>query len=128
LAVKEQDEENENDDQFGENEEENQQFEDFCKRFGKLIRYMKEGEGFGEVALTSHKPRTASVIARNRVEVLVLGKKHYDEVFLGVEREREEFIKKSFPMFDAIGSSQNIRLLLYSFKAKTFNKGDIVVH
>lgn len=47
-------------------------FEDFAKRFGKIVRYMKEGEGFGEIALTNNKPRTAGILAKGTVELLVL--------------------------------------------------------
>lgn len=66
---------------------------------------MKAGEGFGEIALTNNKPRTASIMTKTPVEMIVLTKKNYDEVFSNVERQREDFLKSTFPMFEEIGAS-----------------------
>ncbi|MFL6540411.1 MAG: ATP-binding cassette domain-containing protein [Chthoniobacterales bacterium] len=40
---------------------------------------LKEGDFFGEVALLTGAPRNATVIAREKVEVLTLAKEHFDE-------------------------------------------------
>ena len=46
-------------------------------RFSGVI--LKEGDFFGEVALLTGEPRNATVTARGAVELLTLGKEHFDE-------------------------------------------------
>jgi CRP-like cAMP-binding protein len=60
---------------------------------GNVVAVMKEGAGFGEMALIDNQPRSADIIARNDVLVLKMESddfleilKQRDEVALGVIR------------------------------------------
>jgi len=61
------------------------------------VRVMKPGEGFGELALTKNKPRSANILTKTAVEVMVLEKGPYEGFFGKIKKERDDFIKSSFP-------------------------------
>jgi len=46
----------------------------------KMMREMGEGSFFGEIAVLSGKPRTATVTAKTPVEALILERKTLDEI------------------------------------------------
>ena len=48
---------------------------------GKLIRVLKEGDFFGEIALFENIPRTATVRAETYCDLYTLDKKTFDKIF-----------------------------------------------
>jgi CRP-like cAMP-binding protein len=72
---------------------------------GKLINRMKKGDFFGEIALVTKMPRTATVIATSDVRVLVINErdfaallKHSPEVGRGVAEALAERIAPELPV------------------------------
>jgi CRP-like cAMP-binding protein len=49
-------------------------------RAGKKINTMKEGDFFGEIALVTKMPRTATVTATGNVDVLVITERAFDNL------------------------------------------------
>jgi len=98
-------------------DEETQEFEQMAARYGKILRYMRPGEGFGELALKENTPRTASIMTKTATEFLVLEKQFYDSICGKMEKEREEFIKSCFPLLStSISSSANLNYLMFCLK------------
>lgn len=102
-----------------EEKEEKSEFELQAEQYGRIIRYLKEGEGFGEIALKRSIPRTASILCKTDCDVLIMKKEHYELGFGKMQREKEEFLNSVFPMLKTnISSLNNYNYLLYSFKVK----------
>lgn len=92
-------------------------FEIMVSTLGKLVRYLREGEGFGEIALKRNIPRTASILCKTDCEFLTLSKEEYELGFGKMQREKEEFIYSIFPMLKTTTFSiEALNSLLYSFK------------
>ena len=53
----------------------NQNFPNF-----KVVKEMKAGESFGELALISNAKRNATIITNEDTHFLLIGKHHYDQV------------------------------------------------
>ena len=49
-------------------------------RRGETINTMKEGDFFGEIALVTKMPRTATVVAKTDVDVLVITERDFDSL------------------------------------------------
>jgi CRP/FNR family cyclic AMP-dependent transcriptional regulator len=49
-------------------------------RHGEKINTMKEGDFFGEIALVTKMPRTATVVAKTDVDVLVITERDFDSL------------------------------------------------
>lgn len=59
------------------------------KKDGSITTTLSEGDGFGEIALIERVKRTASVRAKEAVQVVVLEKKYFDLLFLPGSSERK---------------------------------------
>jgi len=92
-------------------------FEEYASRFGVLVRYMGPGESFGELALKNNAPRSASVLCSDDCEFLVITKQQFEQIFEKKDREKEEFIKTTFP-FLASMSTFIANYVLLSFKVR----------
>ena len=102
-----------------EEEEEKSEFEKNAAEYGKIVRVIQEGEGFGEVALKRNIPRTATIMCKTDCELLILRKEEYDLGFGRMQREKEEFLNMVFPMLKTnISSTHNYDYLLYSFRVR----------
>jgi cAMP-binding proteins - catabolite gene activator and regulatory subunit of cAMP-dependent protein kinases len=100
------------------------EFEEYASRFGRIARYSKQGESFGELALKNNAPRSAAILCKTDCEFLVITKNIYDAVFGKLEREREEFLKSAFPMLTtSVTSSANMNFLLFFFKTEVYPRG-----
>ena len=98
-------------------ENKEQAFEQYSAQFGKCMRTLEQGDGFGELALKNYSDRTASILCRTACEFLVMTKKQFDAIFLKKEREKEEFLRKLFPFINEDHTQiADINYLLYSFK------------
>ena len=94
-------------------------FEQYSAQFGKYMRTLEQGDGFGELALKNDSDRTASILCKTACEFLVMTKKQFDAIFLKKEREKEEFLRKIFPFINEDNTQvADINYLLYSFKVK----------
>lgn len=101
-----------------EDEDEGSNFRAIAAEYGKVVRVLKRGEGFGEVALKKNIPRTATILCKTTCEFLVMRKKQYELGFWRMQREKEEFLATVFPMLatGGISSTLNYNYLLYSFR------------
>lgn len=59
---------------------------------GNLIRHLQAGDGFGEMALLTGEPRSASVISNEPVEALKLSKEDFDEIVVHSDSVRRTFL------------------------------------
>ena len=100
----------------------------------QVVSYIMENEFFGEVALLTSSPRTASVRACEYTTVLYIKKKDFD-VFLGLNPEKKEKITstlnylrlmKSIPLFRELDSSL-INLLAGKMQKEEFKQGDKII-
>lgn len=104
-------------------------FEIMVLSLGKLVRYLREGEGFGEIALKRNIPRTASILCKKDCEFLTLSKEQYELGFGKMQREKEDFIHSIFPMLKNITFSIDIlNSLLYSFKTERYPRGHCIIN
>lgn len=95
----------------------NDKFEEFASQFGDLIRVIGDGESFGELALKNNIPRSASILCKTNCEFLVITKAQFDRMFLRKEREKEEFLRDTFPFLRTVPvSSKKFVDVLYCFK------------
>jgi cAMP-dependent protein kinase regulator len=60
---------------------------------GQLEATLGEGQIFGEVALVENKPRNATVVAKDQVEVYTLTKEQFQQTLAACEPMREELVK-----------------------------------
>jgi len=104
-------------------------FEIMVSSLGKLVRYLRVGEGFGEIALKRNIPRTASILCKRDCEFLTLSKEQYELGFGKMQREKEEFIHSIFPMLKNVAFSIDIlNSLLYSFKTERYPRGHCIIN
>lgn len=107
--------------------ETNKTCEDPMNKFGKIIREMKSGEGFGEQALLWNVKRTATVMTKTDCDLLIIEKKDF---VLVLDQYKEALFKKQdilnivFPLIKKnITSSKIIESILFSFKTMNLIKG-----
>jgi putative ABC transport system ATP-binding protein len=63
---------------------------------GRTVATLNEGDVFGEAALLTDQPRNATVVAREPLEVYVLGKTDFRSVVDGLPSFREQILKVLF--------------------------------
>lgn len=91
----------------------------------KKVRNMGAGSYFGEVALSTDKPRSASVIAAEDVHVVSLTKDSYQSIF---EKSIQALaVKAKFfeTFFDNCGK-ELVNRIAYVFKERTYSYGQVV--
>jgi CRP-like cAMP-binding protein len=80
------------------------------------VNVLKEGDGFGELALISDRPRAATVVARERVSLLVIQKYQFKRI-LGNISSRRVMTKirflQSLPYFSSWSQSAITKISLY---------------
>lgn len=107
--------------------ETNQTCEDSINKFGKIIREMKSGEGFGEQALLWNVKRTATVITKTDCDLLIIEKKDFVMVLDQYKEalfKKQDILNEVFPSIKKnITSSKIIESILFSFKTMNFIKG-----
>ncbi|XP_078495070.1 uncharacterized protein LOC113474879 [Ciona intestinalis] len=96
----------------------------------QTINEIQSGDVFGEVALLNHTTRTASVVCKDDVELLVVSKEDFDAIIRGpIYKQREEVIKychslhilSYWPVEDLTAAS------FVNFQYQYFRKGATVV-
>nr|XP_026693522.1 uncharacterized protein LOC113474879 isoform X2 [Ciona intestinalis] len=96
----------------------------------QTINEIQSGDVFGEVALLNHTTRTASVVCKDDVELLVVSKEDFDAIIRGpIYKQREEVIKychslhilSYWPVEDLTTAS------FVNFQYQYFRKGATVV-
>jgi len=107
---------------------EKQKFEEYADKFGKIVRYLKEEESFGELALKNNSKRTASILCKTDCEFLVIEKQQFDVLFGQEQKDKEEFLRMVFPSLGTnITSRDNFNYLVYSFKAESYGRGQNII-
>ena len=107
------------------------EFEEYLKRtYGKVLRQIKNGDGFGEQALLWNVRRTATVVASGDCDLLVIEKKDFAPILEEYKRayfRKEDLIDEVFPKIKKqITSSKIIEPIIFSFKFMSFLKGAIL--
>jgi len=98
-----------------------QKFQEYTAKFGKIVRFMETGESFGDLALKDNIPRQATVVCNTDCELLVISKHQFEIIFLAKEREKEEFLRSIFPFLKTL-STINFNNILYSFQVRLFKR------
>jgi putative ABC transport system ATP-binding protein len=62
----------------------------------RTVRTMGEGEHFGELALLSGNARSATIVARDDVELYALGKSDFDAAIAASATLKEQLLKLFF--------------------------------
>jgi len=93
-----------------------EKFEEYVLKYGKVIRYIKEGDSFGELALKSDEQRSATIMCKTDCEFLVMTKQQFDLIFAKKEKEKEELLATLFPFFYKTVLYADKNFFLYSFK------------
>ena len=109
----------------------NLEFEEFLRRnFGKIVREMKNGDGFGEQALLWNVKRTATVVAKNDCDLLVIEKKDFVPIldqYKDAYFRKDDLIDEVFPQIKKlIMSSKIIQSITHSFKNIKLTKGAVL--
>jgi len=102
-----------------------EKFEEFAKKHGTIVRYMETGESFGELALKNGTPRGATVICASDCEFLIITKQQFELIFLTKDREKEEFLRATFPFLKTL-SPIFFNYILYSFQTELYTKGNFL--
>jgi len=93
-----------------------EKFEEYAQKYGKVIRYIGEGDSFGELALKSDEPRSASIFCKTDCEFLVMTKQQFELIFAKKEKEKEELLASVFPFYYKAVTYADKNFFLYSFK------------
>jgi CRP-like cAMP-binding protein len=85
--------------------------------YGRFLRTMEMGELFGEMALETNNPRSATVICLEDTELFIIKKSDYLHIFKeSIQQERLEkamFVQKVFAKVE-FGASDRAFTLIYS--------------
>ena len=107
----------ENDIEDLEDKDSKSHFQRLASRYGKIVRFLKDGEGFGDIALKRNIPRTATILCKKDCEVLTLTKEIYEQTIGRLQIEKEEVLDEVIPQLRTdIASLQNYSYLIYSFR------------
>lgn len=98
---------------------------------GVINKEVKEGEAFGERALTSKdSKRSASILTNTDCEFIVVMKKDYVNIMGRYNKEdrlKMEFLKENLPYVDKISSSSVLKDYLYIFHNELLYRGNTVL-
>ena len=96
----------------------------------KKIANVGPGKYFGEVALILEKPRTATVVASMKLDVITLTKKNYERIFKGAIETSNEKINFFLKKFPNVSHNQmtyfafNFQEKFYRFKETLYKEND----
>jgi CRP-like cAMP-binding protein len=99
--------------------------------FGSIKDVIKEGGFFGEIALFSNVPRTATIITKTEVELLAISRKDFAFVSENYDRKRMKllnFMSDVFPEVENVNTQSVREGLLYLIDEKKYNVGDFICH
>jgi CRP-like cAMP-binding protein len=102
-----------------------------------ILAFLTDGAFFGEMAILQDTPRTASVIAESKSQILELDRKLLDETaekFPVVARVLHDFYRDRVlattmavhPLFRPFGPAER-RELMTQFRSRTFAAGDVLI-
>lgn len=98
--------------------------------FGFINKEMREGESFGERALSGFGARrSASILANTDCEFIVLTKKDYINIVDRYNKENRfklEFLKENLPYVNRISSASVLQDYIYIFHTEYFKRGNTV--
>lgn len=99
--------------------EEDYKFEEYANKHGNIVRYLEEGETFGELALQNSSVRSASILCRTDCEFLVGTKQQFEIMFERRDQEKERFFKSSFPLLaNIVVSTAGFNYFLSTYKVR----------
>ena len=93
--------------------------------FGDLIVRLKYGDIFGQFALQSNTPRSASVLAIEELHLMVIHRKEFDvikEYYSSEFSDRKEFLLSVLPKVELISDIKILTKFLNSFEVRTLRK------
>ena len=98
---------------------------------GTINKEMKEGEAFGEKALSSKDAkRSASILTNTDCEFIVVMKRDYINIMGRYNKEdrlKMEFLKNNLHYIDKISSSMVLQDYLYIFHTEIYHRGNTVI-
>lgn len=92
------------------------------------VGILNAGSSFGELALISERPRSATIQAREKCSFLVLNKSSFTKILGGIAEKRLSGLVKFLQKLNFFSSRSKSYLikLAYFFQVKRFKKGHIV--
>ena len=94
----------------------------------RQVRNLKEGDGFGEIALIYNQPRTATVTATSDCEVFLMNRAAYrNEVVESIKNQRRQYEQflSSVPLFASMKPSQRAKVA-DALRTKSYEPGQQV--
>lgn len=91
----------------------------FLKNFGSLVAKIDKGNMFGDVALTSDVPRTASVVTLEDSELMIFTRENFQHIqkYYAMEfDDRKGFIKNRLPQVEEIKEEKRLTQFIQSFQ------------
>lgn len=99
------------------------EFEDFNE-----VGILTSGSSFGELALISERPRSATIQAREKSSFLVLSKSNFTKILGGIAEKRLSVLVKFLQQINFFSSRSKSYLikLAYFFQVKRYKKGQYI--
>ena len=94
----------------------------------EVVNTLKQGGAFGELALLSDRPRAATIVANERVALLVIHKNHFKKILGSIANDRVMIKVKylqSLPFFASWTKSAISKISAY-FEAVTFQRNQVI--
>ena len=97
----------------------------YLRNYGVMVDFIKPGNIFGEVALTTHSSRTASAITLEETELMVFTRENFEHIikfFTNDYIDKKTYLESLIPQISEIKENKRVTQLVQSFFTKRFSR------
>ena len=101
----------------------------FLNFYGSLVAKIGKGNMFGDIALTSDVPRTASVATLEDTELMIFTRENFQHIqkYYAMEfDDRKRFIKARLPQVEEIDGEKRLTQFIQSFQPVTMRRVELI--